>query len=767
MKKWLVLALAFICASLSTAIAPAEAGRGSVPSANYTHCPYPVDNGCAAVYSVTMPSNGQSFLPFFRDANFVFDNATSGQVPVPSNGGYAAAVTTYTNFLHHNVGGADPNAFNIPGWDYPVGSADPRTLKPITQFPTDHPGSPCTLYMVDINGASTGPLATGGLAYNSHTSYLYCLPATNSTAVIDDVQGYDFSNCGLGTKTCFVLLAANQAHGTGQADLRVMNNYWFCNNLPAQLPTATSGPCKQRNNITNLYDGQSKGSSILTLFGGIKVEFTYNTFDEDFDNQWGLVEPAGGIKWITMIGVNDARQYNALGPTVFDHNYLHGLSGDFHQSGQSNYGGSTTFSYNAFIGTSLGGFYHMELSEQGGWGANANITYTGNIYVQRAGQSSNRLPYNNNCANCFFDITGPEYAVGAENNSSYNWTTTNNVMVINSTGGCLGHPPWNAANPCGWVANGGDGGLIVVSTLISSNMVLAGNVVDDSQGIGVYEARAGFPGPSSSVITNSNNGTDSFLDIYNYDCGSQSQGGCQEPGGVVTMTDSNGNNHFPGWIDAKGDKPVSLGGTSTFDPLYAQFQAYWCNWTGSSCSGSGTTLHTTFPINMTIRTSITCTSANVPDDGCVWTAPADGSGSAVLGNNQILGYATALAASCLGVSPCTDWVMSSSQSYTSGTDRFISDNFTNPASAFGCQAGVHRNCGRIVLKNVVEPAGAVAGNTMYRYTFMDSMTVGPSPTLYAQPGGGVGNSYSSPHTVTFSLLPVTPPFHQAGLGATN
>ena len=202
-----------------------------------------VDNGCMAFNTYIATAATQ-------DSNFAFNTAQSGQLTAGAT--YGSADTLARNAELHE------NDQYIPGVDYPIGSANPTSLTPISSFVND---SVCAYH------ASGAPPQLGS------GKYLLCKDNLNSTTYT--VQGYDFSNNGSGTGTDCVPVEIMAGTANPAAEIHFVNDYW-----------KATGTCWSR-----VISGMNGVGAIIYITpdgvsnpGAPNIEFDNVTIDGNFEN---------------------------------------------------------------------------------------------------------------------------------------------------------------------------------------------------------------------------------------------------------------------------------------------------------------------------------------------------------------------------------------------------------------------------------------------------------------------------------------------------
>lgn len=185
-----ILLLAWVAAAAPAAATPHRAGAGLI-------CPYAGDGGC-------QHQNDYISNPFWQDDSIALTSAQTNQLPSNSGAGPTSAQVDARNVLLHHAN------TNIPLIDYPIGSADPTTLAPISSWPHD---SICT-YNTSGANADNGP-------------YLYCqgLAADAAAHKTETIKGYDFTNGGTTCVTVLIDPAPATAYGPG-ISYKFVNDYW-------------------------------------------------------------------------------------------------------------------------------------------------------------------------------------------------------------------------------------------------------------------------------------------------------------------------------------------------------------------------------------------------------------------------------------------------------------------------------------------------------------------------------------------------------------
>lgn len=707
--------------SLALSSPVSAAAHGSLAVAPPAHCTaavsapsivLSVDNGCAATYTATMPggvSPGASFTPSFQDTNFVYNHATTGQVANPNSNPsqYAADVLTYTTFAHYDLA-------NRPYWDYPIGSANPSTLRGIWRFNSDFPADNCT-----YNLAGTGALHTTYPYTNFN--YVYCFWQTSSVANYDHLQGYDFSNCDASgvdaTGQCTVLLYLQEnLLGAGQIDVRGYNLYWKC--------TAT---CLA-----------SSGINYITLKGYLNFECWWCAVIDWTTNIDTAAKPAGTFHEVISDIRNQrdtltAQSYNQF--IKWKYSWIDGLAHDPMQSGGTSAAPDIDDSYSVDNGAGLDSNAHGEWDEMGGPFVNGTIVhdYTGTMWLQPS-------------ANFFIELTSPQYGPGADNGNRYHIIEKHVFNVFNKVygTGCSGHPPYSAANPC--LSGTGsifcaDDGLMSPGGNAAVDLDLGDNIIDDNQCVGVYnnaQGPSGLGGFGSATVNINNDGTNSWLDISGYRP-------LTDHAFPTQLMDPKSNFVFRsgapvGWHNAWGTTLTDGTLPSTLNEQ-ASFVGTWSNGAG----GSGTLLTITTPasgLSLYTPPNGNCTGApnTSGTDGCINFVNA-GNGYAT---GSVLGYA--VSDNCSGVMPCASWNMSSAQNFSGAALRV--DNLHPLTDPKPCVVGYNSNCGRIYFKGVLEPiTNGVTGMAFCASVRTLNIT---GTSIIVQPGA-LG-TYASPHIVTYSDL---------------
>jgi hypothetical protein len=481
-------------------------------------CPYAVDNGC--LYSTTYVAS-----PFFQDTAFAYNHSTSGQLPTDCVNSTTCTINTnaITNVtaLWHKA-----NA-NIPYWDYPIGSANPATLTPITSFPGD---------------ATCSYSATG--SYPGGFPALVC-QQNASTPATYTISGYDFSNLGGGTGTgCAQLFinGSNSANAVGGNTTYVLQNDYF----------KAVGSCFSGSDSTagTLIFGRGSGTHNLArlVMNNVTCDGNYNNAPDTNPDSF-----TGYISGTTLTVVTGSATYGTTltGGGVLAGTYLNGGSNPTwtvfpsqtvgsagspvaftgHKNAETgrincvqpeasvtvnyslfkNFGhipffgnmyGDVVLNYNAFIDfcQSGGNLCHGEVYEQlNTTDTNINATHIGNVITVPSIQNVN------------LQTTTPFYlSSGQSATRGYNNLYIQNNLVIMNRMNCANAGPYTPANPCGATGNGS---LVQISgyalfgiegTSVNA-ATISGNVVD---GVGAYvcigngvKSPADFTGATIGVLS--------------------------------------------------------------------------------------------------------------------------------------------------------------------------------------------------------------------------------------------------------------------------
>lgn len=666
---------------------------------------YAGDNGCTAT-KTAQQSNGTSIVPFWQDTDFIYNHATSGQTPSRASNpsGFAAAAAIYSTFLH---GGN----YNIEYWDYAIGSADPTTLNPIDQFNVLNPlDTFCTYFP-----AGTGPKA--GVT-PTIVNYLNC-SITSPTVTYTALQGFDWMYCSIITN------CPGQATGHGNSTTILFLNV---------TASANSPTVDKRNNrfgeTSAVLHTASPFFDYWTISGNFVEADSYETIQDGW-NDLNIPNNTGLNAHHVMQDSRTSTATVAGWATTWSYIYIQGLSRDPSVSGSTGNNGDFTVQYSVADGLGMDCADHVEWLEQGGLGIKANYHYVGTMYIGRPTKCTG------------FDITSPQYGPGAGNGTTYGTLEIGNTINIhNTTNGCSNTPPYNADNPCGTPGSGGGNAGLLNLDLITSvdQLTLYGNIVDDHIGVGVYAnqfGQNGLGGLFSATVSITSSGGQSQLNVWGLSNGINPQNWIT-PGSSITWLSGTAP---AGWVDPAASNPNTGTNPSTLVGL-AKFQGTWCN---IGCTGAGTLLTTSVPINLVEHTAGFTCSLNVA--GCINFTNSYG-----YGIGGILGFA--ISDNCGGVQPCASYNMSASQN-SLGTANFRTDNYNDPAGAVGCQPGIFPNCGYFAF-NIAEPVTAgpipVGTNTIINYATVGALTIS-APTYYATGPTGTW-TYTAPKTVTFS--PLTP-----------
>jgi hypothetical protein len=217
--------------------------------------------------------------PFYSNANVASESAQSGQ----SIKGRNALIHT--------------GNYDIPYMDFPVGSENPATLKPISTFRDDRV---CSYYP---SGSPDG-----------HGPYLGC-NFSSLAADYDAIRGYDFTNTGGGTGTdCVQLILQGGGAGVSKHTVKIINNYFgvfiqagsganYCYNISAN--TGLGGLVSYKSN-----------AAIPP-----KLEFDNNTF---FGNYYKKPEAATGQ---ANAIVDNRNGVTHQWPITLRYNFFHQLQG--------------------------------------------------------------------------------------------------------------------------------------------------------------------------------------------------------------------------------------------------------------------------------------------------------------------------------------------------------------------------------------------------------------------------------------------------------
>lgn len=667
---------------------------------------YAGDNGCTAT-KTAQQSNGTSIVPFWQDTNFVYNHATSGQVPVSSDPGYAAAVAVYSAFLHKGN-------YNIPYWDYAIGSANPTTLNAIDQFNVLNPLDTFCTYFPAGTGPKAGILPTV-------VNYINC-SITSPTVTYTALQGFDWMYCSNITN------CPGQATGHGNSTTALFVNVTSSANSPI---------IDKRNNrfgcATSCLNTGSPYFDYWLYTGNFIAADSYETVLDGWNDLPITTSIAGLNAHHVMFDSRTSTASVAGWGTTWSYLYIQGLSRDPSQGGNN---GDFTTQYSVADGLGMDCSDHVEWNEQEGLGQKANYHYIGTMYIQHATQCSSPL---------LFDITSPQYGPGAGNGSTYGTLELgDNVNIVQQAGNCSLPPPYNADHQCGTGGTiGGEAGLLDLNKLTSvDTLLIYGNVVDDHIGIGVYAnkfGQNGLGGLFSATASITSSGGQSQLNVYGLANGGNPQNWIT-PGSAISWLSGTAP---AGWVDPAISNPNSGTNPSTLVGL-AKFQMQWCNNTyPTACTATGTIMSGPVALNLVEHTAGFTCAANVA--GCLIFTDTYG---------QVIGPVQGFAVSdnCSGVEPCASFNMSVTKN-TAGLSNWHTDNYNDPAGAVGCQPGIFPNCGYFAF-NIAEPVTAgpipVGANTIVNYATVGAMTVS-APTYYAT--GATGTyTYTAPKTISFSDL---------------
>lgn len=491
--------IAFLFLFLCLASVAQAAPKHGVYSSGVS-CPYPGDNGCAV-------STTYVAAPAFQDTAFAYNHATSGQLPTDCVS--PTTCTVNTNAITNLTALWHTDNVNLPYWDYPIGSANPATLTPISSFPSD---GTCS-----YNATGSG---YGGPA-------LVCQQVATSPAV-ETIQGYDFTNLGAGTGTScaqlYILNSNTPNNNTGGGIA-----YQFINNYHKAI-----GPCFVGNyNTSGLIFQKSGGLYTPTnlTFYNITCDGNYNNApDTSPDSFTGYIDNGSGSAGTKLTVVSGTAVYGdvltggtvAIGTsvqggtlpnmTVYP-SQLVGSAGspvtftghkqaiygqincvrDNRQGSQpktfkyvlmknfghdpwiSTAGGDETVYYSAFVDFCQSGglLCHGEIFEDTLGNTTRNYDITGNLV---------ELPstYNVNLQS----TTAFYMTSGANNNSIVNNAYIRDNLIVFNKMNCSNAGPYTPANPCGSIGTGGtvqQGGYGIFSTSAASYVnafTLTGNVID-------------------------------------------------------------------------------------------------------------------------------------------------------------------------------------------------------------------------------------------------------------------------------------------------
>lgn len=416
-----------LCARAQSFV-PSLIGQSVAASPPPGPCPYAVDNGCAGNTTYVA-------VPAFQSTSFAFNSAQTGQLPTSPT---ALQIATYNTLLHCIAwtGSTCNSLQNEPWIDYPIGSAAPASLAPISSFPGD---SVC-------NAVSTASLGT----VPTNAPYVRCRGTATGAGIAESIGGYDFTNGG----TASVLLILGQATSGAGVTYTLTNDYfklgsfsgyqgnglayttWVSGGWNIELPTG-AGPPPANVVIRNITcDGDFADAPSAAAGQAYCI----------LDNRQGPTTPWQWPGSMTYSLIDN-----------HGHNPIQGANG-----------GSWTFTNNAFIDNCQSGqsFCHGEVMEETAVGTTRTLSYTGNVFRVSAQKTVN-------------GTTTPFYlTAGNAGNTIVTATVKNNLTVVNATA-CVNAAPYSPNNPC---SGGTLNGSALFSTDYDTSAVLdiEANIIDGS-----------------------------------------------------------------------------------------------------------------------------------------------------------------------------------------------------------------------------------------------------------------------------------------------
>ena len=523
--------LAFLVGFLCLASLAQAAPKHGVYSSGVS-CPYGIDNGCAS--STTYAS-----APYFQDTNLAYDWAISGQLP--SDCVSPTTCTVNTNAISNVTALWHTGGYNIPYWDYTIGSNNPSTLAAVNT----------------INDGTCVYSATGA-SYGSYPAVV-CQQVAGSPAV-ETLSGYDFTNIGGGTGTScaqlYVKGSNTAATSTGGAIAYVFQNDYF--KASGNCFTATAA---NPNGQIYLSAGGTWAASNLTLLN-ITCDGNYsNSPDTNQDSFTGYIDNgagSAGTKLTVLSGTANVPDVLTGGTVLAGTNISSGAGSSFtvypsqlvgsagspvsftghrqavngriscvfdQRTGTTNpntwpltmkyslvinsghlpiYGtnaGDITLYYNAFINNCQSGLTlcHGEVFEQTARGATRNVDATGNV-TDWGGGSSAYNAYSGSTTNWY--ITN-----GLTSGTTFNNVYIRNNLMITNNVNCANAGPYTPSNPCAGIGNGYSSNVNISRALFDTDgtssinsFTISGNVVDATSAYQCATRISDDPGGSTGLV---------------------------------------------------------------------------------------------------------------------------------------------------------------------------------------------------------------------------------------------------------------------------
>lgn len=422
-------ALAVVLFALLVAL-PAHAWIHGVPASGA--CPYGIDNGCSG-------STAYVAVPFYRDTNFAFNHATSGQLPPSPTG---AQITAYNAALHS--GGA-----NEPLMDYAVGSADPATLALPTSFST----AACSY-------SSTGAVKSGG-------PVLTCQPTLATNGATITIPGYNFTD---GAGNCVeVDIKPNGTNTWAFAKIVFINDYF-----------KVQGVCFSAQGNALVYAASGSNSS-----DALEVDFINITAEGNFANAPNAGQGSIGFfqdnrTCATGVGCSYVANMTYSLVQNLGHDPITGFNN-----------GSSTIAYSALINNCLGGptNCHGEPIEY----TSNNTAFFGQPAAQRATYYTGVVETVDGTYMTPSQTTTMFYgSSGATSGIDFSiFSVTNSVAILNYVGCTTVAGPYGPNNPC----TPAQGGIAESEGFIAldygphlHNLQIANNVFDGTGSANGYTA---------------------------------------------------------------------------------------------------------------------------------------------------------------------------------------------------------------------------------------------------------------------------------------
>jgi hypothetical protein len=496
MRFILAILFALICLTAGAGAAPRHGVYASGVS-----CPYANDNGC-------LSSKTYASAPFFQDTAFVYNYASSGQLPTDCINSTTCTINTNAitnlNALYHQT------SLNLPYIDYPIGSNNPATL------------------------AAVNTISDGTCTYNATGASYGSFPAVicqqnGSSPVTETISGYDFTNAGSGTGTSCVQLwikPSNTANSVGGGTSYVIqNSYWKVtggcfagavgpgNDSVIYLSKASAtyqAPDLRIYNITcdgNFANSPDTGAGTLTgyisgttltvsagtatagdiLSGGSILAGTWITSGSGPTYQVYPSQTVGSSgsqititnHKTTLNGRMNCLQDNRAGTFQWPRTMLYSLVINFgHIPMENSNGGDNTIKYSAFINNclSLNVYCHGEVFEDLATTTYRNTEVTGTVQVWGGGDAA---------YNTYQQATTPLYFTsGVTTGVVYGNLYVKDNLIIDNLTNCANAPPYTPANACTGVGNGNSTNVSVSrgffdldGTSYVNSLTVTGNVV--------------------------------------------------------------------------------------------------------------------------------------------------------------------------------------------------------------------------------------------------------------------------------------------------